>query len=171
MYSGYSQNFWVNLLGFNIIWYLCIFVGNAAVPVVTLLLVMHIALHGQPLIEAQVVILTGILGYAVDCALTLVGFFIFEEVQGITPLWLLFLWLGFSATLRQSLAFFSNNMLYAALFGFLGGSSSYLAAAHFGAVELTLPLVISGLGIGLIWWVLFPVLLWMSRSIESRLCR
>lgn len=171
LFSGHSQNFWVNLLGFNLVWSLCIFVGNPAIPIVVCLLVLHLLLHQQFHTELQVVLMTGSVGYCIDCFLTLLGFFRFDSVQGITPLWLLFLWLAFCATLRQSLAYFSRHRVAAALFGAFGGTSAYMAAAHFGAVELGQSFVISSITLGLIWLLLFPLLVWMSKTIEVELCR
>jgi len=171
LFAGHSQNFWVNLLGFNLVWSLSIFVGNPAIPIVVCLLVLHLLLHQQFHTELQVVLMTGSVGYCIDCFLTLLGFFRFDTVQGITPLWLLFLWLAFCATLRQSLAYFSRHRVAAALFGAFGGTSAYMAAAHFGAVELGQSFVISSITLGLIWILLFPLLVWMSKTIEVELCR
>lgn len=171
LFVGCSQNFWVNLLGFNLVWSLCIFVGNPAIPLVVCLLVLHLLLHEQRRAELQVILLTGSVGYSIDCFLTLMGFFSFESVQGITPLWLVFLWLAFCATLRQSLAYFSKNKVHAALFGAVGGSFAYMMAAHFGAVELVQPFLFSAVSLGLIWAFLFPLLLWLSKTIEVESCR
>ena len=171
MFSGYSQNFWVNLLGFNLVWSLSIFLGNDALIIVLTLLLMHMLFHKQPLLEFQIVLITGLIGYCVDCILTLVGFFRFDQVQGITPIWLLLLWFGFCATLRQSLAFFASKRPIAILAGAIGGSFAYMAAAHFNAVELSLPLLMSAVSIAAIWAVLFPLLIWMSQSLEGYLCQ
>ena len=171
MFSGYSQNFWVNLVGFNLVWSLSIFLGNDALIFVLALLLMHVLFHKQPLLEFQIVLITGLIGYCVDCILTLLGFFRFDEVQGITPIWLLLLWFGFCATLRQSLAFFASKQFITVLAGAIGGCFAYMAAAHFNAVELTLPLLLSAVSIAAIWAVLFPLLIWMSQSLEGYLCQ
>lgn len=169
-FSGHSENFWINLLGFNLIWSLSIFLGNLALPYVVTLLVLHILFHTQPQVELQVILLTGLMGYSVDCLLTLAGFFRFEAVQGVTPLWLLFLWFSFCATLRQSLVFFRKTKFLTAAFGALGGSFAYMMAAHFQAVEFSHSFLLSGFSLALIWLLLFPSLIWFSKEIEERLC-
>jgi hypothetical protein len=171
MFSGYSQIFWVNLLGFNLVWSLSIFLGNDALLIVLALLLMHMLFHKQPILELQIVLITGLIGYCVDCILTLLGFFRFDDVQGITPIWLLFLWFGFCATLRQSLVFFASKQLIAIIAGAIGGSFAYIAAAHFNAVELTQPLLLSAASIAAVWAVLFPLLIWISQSLEGYLCQ
>lgn len=168
--SGRSQNFWLNLLGFNLIWAGSIFFGNSALIIVALLLLLHFLLHSTPLIEAQIVFITALLGYCIDCALTLLGFFQFEKVQGITPFWLIFLWIGFCCTLRESLVFFSGKPLLSIPFGAVAGSVAYMAAANFGAVQLPLPILTSLLILAALWAVLFPLLLWISSNMEEYLC-
>lgn len=164
LFSGLSQRFWVNALGFNLIWALCIFYGNTLLPVVLLLLLCHLFMHRQPRRELLVVVGLGSLGYAIDTVLTLLGLFQFEPVQLIAPLWLLILWFGFCATLRQSLSFFRSHLLLSALAGAAGGSFAYLAAANFGAVMLGLPVLQSGLVIAAVWALLFPLFIRLSHS-------
>ncbi|MGH1460955.1 MAG: DUF2878 domain-containing protein [Neptuniibacter sp.] len=170
LFSGHSQNFWVNLLGFNLIWSLCIFLGNDALIIVVILLLLHFCFHIQPVVEIQVVLVTGLMGYCIDCVLTILGVFRFENTLGITPLWLLLLWIGFCATLRQSLSFFNGKTYIAPIAGAIGGCFAYMAAANFNAVELTQSWLVSAVLIALIWAFLFPLLLWMSKSIEAYLC-
>ena len=168
--SGKSQNFWCNLIGFNLLWACCILLGNSVLIAVILLLLVHFLFHSTPLVEVQVVFITAILGYSIDCALTLLGFFQFEEVQGITPFWLIFLWIGFCCTLRTSLAFFSGKLFLSIPVGAVAGSMAYMAAANFGAVQLILPALTSALVLAVIWAVMFPLLLWISSNLEEYLC-
>lgn len=162
MLFGLSWKIWINFLGFNLIWALSIFSGNEAMLWVLLLLLLHFLIIAEPLVELKVVLATAFLGYSVDCLLTLLGVFRFEQVQGITPIWLVLLWIGFCSTLRHSLYFFSNKHLIASLAGAIAGSFTYLLAAHFGAVELPLSPVISAAVLASVWAVLFPVLMWIS---------
>lgn len=138
MLFGLSWKIWINFWGFNLIWALSIFSGNEAMLWVLLLLVLHFLIITKPLIELLVVLATALLGYSIDCLLTLLGVFKFEQVQGITPIWLILLWVGFCSTLRHSLNFFSQKYLTASFAGAIAGSFTYLLAAHFGAVELWL---------------------------------
>ncbi len=168
--SGKSQNFWCNLIGFNLIWACCIFLGNSVLIAVVLLLLLHFLFHSTPMVEIQIVSITAILGYSIDCGLTLLGFFQFEKVQGITPLWLIFLWIGFCCTLRESLEFFSRKLFLSIPAGAVAGSMAYMGAANFGAVHLILPTLTSAIILAVIWAVVFPLLLWISSNLEEYLC-
>lgn len=169
-FSGQSQNLWVNLIGFNLVWAMCVVFGNSLLILVMFLLLLHVLFHQEPLIELSIIFLLGLIGYCIDCVLTLVGVFRFEQVQGITPLWLLFLWFAFCATLRQSLSFLGNRKYLAVFAGACGGSFAYFAAAKLGAVEFGFPFLTTATLIALIWSVLFPLFLWMSQAIEGYLC-
>ena len=79
LFSGISECFWINLTGFQLIWWLSVLLGNSAVPVVLLLLVLHIAFHSQPLREIRVLLVCAILGFTVDGLLTLGGVFVFNQ--------------------------------------------------------------------------------------------
>ncbi|MCW9052093.1 MAG: DUF2878 domain-containing protein [Motiliproteus sp.] len=130
MFQGYSQNLWVNLLGFNLIWWLCILYGDKVLLPVSLLLLLHLLLHRTPVIEMMTLFICGGLGFAVDSLLTLAGVFRFESSSILPPLWLALLWLSFTATLRQSLRWFRGRYRLAACAGALAGSTTYLAAAQ-----------------------------------------
>ncbi|WP_372738916.1 DUF2878 domain-containing protein [Neptunomonas sp.] len=174
MLFGLSWKIWINFIGFNLIWVLSIFSGNESVLWVSLLLLVHFVLISKPFIELSVVLTTALLGYSVDCLLTLLGVFRFEQVQGITPIWLMFLWIGFCSTLRHSLSFFSEKYILASAAGAIAGSITYLSAAHFGAVELPLSPALSVAVLASVWAVLFPSLLWisfaLSQVMSKRLC-
>ncbi len=72
------------------------------------------------------------------------------------------LWFCFSATLRQSMAFFHGRWAVAALCGGIFGSLTYIAASNFGVVTFGLPLLQTFTVLMLVWMVLFPLLLWLS---------
>lgn len=164
---GISQNFWVNFTGFQLIWWLSILYGNSAALPVTILILLHLLLHTQPLIELFTLILTSLLGFSIDFLLTLNGVFIFTESEAV-PLWLGLLWLGFCATLRNSLSFFSGRYLLSAFVGSVGGSTTYLAAATLGAVELGFSPITVFIILLLIWAGLFPLLIFLSHRIGVR---
>lgn len=163
MFSGASHNFWINFLGFQLSWWLCILFANAWLAVVWLLLALHLFFHRDPIVEARSVLICAVIGFSIDTLLTSQGIFIFHTNPVVPPVWLLALWLTFSATLRQSLSFFSKHYVMAVIFGALGGSGAYLAAEKFGEVSFGLSHWHSALLLACIWAVLFPVLIWLSH--------
>ena len=119
--------------------------------------------YREPIVEAWSVLICATTGFVIDTLLTYQGVFIFHNNAVVPPVWLFALWLTFSATLRQSLSFFSKHYLMAAIFGALGGSGAYLAAEKFGEVSFGLTHWHSGLLLACIWAVLFPLLIWLSH--------
>jgi hypothetical protein len=82
-----------------------------------------------------------------------------------TPYWLALLWLIFSLSLKYSLVFFQRiHIIGQALFGGIFGTLSYIAGAEFGAVDLPYGLWVTVGVLAVIWSVLFPVLLFVSRG-------
>lgn len=168
LFTGLSQNFWVNLCGFQLVWWLTILGRDQTQSLILFLLLMHLLLHARAALELRVVLLCGLLGYAVDTCLTFMGVFTFREhVSGaaLPPLWLLLLWFGFCATLRQSLSMFIEKLALAAVCGAVAGSLTYLTAAKLGAVMLEYGMVSTGILLAIIWAVLFPVLLWIADNL------
>jgi hypothetical protein len=170
MFSGVSEYFWVNLLGFNLLWSLSIFYGDDALAFVSILLICHLFFHSNPISEMLVVSLAGAIGYAVDSVLMQQGVFsfgsgLFDASWGVAPAWLLLLWFGFCATLRQSLRFFATHLGLSTLLGAVVGSLTYLLASVLGAVVFPLSSVVTVLMLAAIWAVLFPFLLWLSRFV------
>lgn len=171
-FTGLSQVLWVNVVVFQLLWWLSILGRDHPQSLIFFLLLMHLLLHSRPMAEAKVLLICGVLGYSVDAALTFLGVFIFQEhVDGVylPPLWLLFLWFGFSATLRQSLVFFADKRFLAAICGALAGSLTYLSAAQLGSVSLGYSVQDTILLLALVWAVLFPVLLRLSELLDKNL--
>lgn len=165
MFSGASQIFWINLAGFQLIWWLCILLGNTSLPIVLFLLVLHVVFHSQPLQETLAIFSCAIFGFVVDLLLTSKGLFIFNGSSSLPPIWLFALWLGFSATLRQSLDYFSSHYVLAAFLGAIGGSAAYLAAEAMGAVEFGASELYMATFLAFIWFLLFPLLSWLSHLV------
>lgn len=164
----YSEIAWVNFLGFQLVWWSCVLLGNSAVPVVLVALALHLYFHSQPRREAALVLVAACLGIVVDSALTLLGVFQFPNDTWLIPLWLIVLWFGFCATLRQGLNFLDGRYLVGAALGAIGGSTSYLSAAKLGAVELGLSWISTTVILTLIWALLMPTLLYCRHCLEVR---
>lgn len=175
MFSGISQNFWINLIGFQIIWWVCVLFGNTWLAITWALLGCHLLFHREPISEACYILICATIGFGIDALLTFKGIFIFQESvfqdsslkesSSIPPLWLFALWISFSATLRQSLGFFSKHYVLAAILGAVGGSGSYLTAEKFDQVSFGFPTWDTGFLLAFIWLILFPLLIWISHYI------
>lgn len=157
MQSGFSEKTWINLIGFQLAWWLAVLAGALAWPVLLFLIALHLLFHRQPLIEVQVIVVVALLGFSIDTLLMHAGIFIFTEGALLPPLWLFVLWLCFAATLRQGLKWFSDKPLISAIAGAIGGSLSYIGGAKLGAVELGQPFWLAACMLMLTWSLLFPL--------------
>ncbi len=82
---------------------------------------------------------TGVIGFAVDSALSGSGVLTFltnRPGAWLSPPWMVALWINFAATLRSSLAWLSPRPFLGGLLGFFGGPLSYWAGERLGAIEL-----------------------------------
>ncbi|WP_315981510.1 DUF2878 family protein [Aliamphritea spongicola] len=80
VWHGLSENIWVNLLWFQLLWWLSILQTDSARWPVLLLLVAHLLMHRHLFTEALVITACGCLGFIVDSFLTLLGFFRFSPI-------------------------------------------------------------------------------------------
>ncbi|WP_136679863.1 DUF2878 domain-containing protein [Neptunomonas sp. XY-337] len=165
---GWSERFWVNAIGFQAVWWGSILLGDTAAFAVLALLALHLAFHSQPIVEARVVIASGVVGFSVDSLLTVAGVFTFPSlILSLPPIWLLLLWFAFSATLRNSLSVLRKYRVLASVLGAVAGASTYIAAAKLGAVELSFGYLATFLLLLPVWAVLFPCLLVLTEKLEE----
>jgi hypothetical protein len=153
---------WVQLLGFNLFWFVAVAWQHPA-PLLGLL-----AMHGlfSPQRGRDLRLLPiALAGCLLDALLWQLG--LFEFAAGF-PLWLALLWLGFALTLAHGLRWLVVLPRWQqALIGGLGGASSYLVGAAMGAVHLPWGLWISGSVLTVIWAVWLPVLLWTMVKLDA----
>ena len=160
--------FLANALGFQLVWWLSVLGQGQWTLIVLAILGFHLLLVFDQAREAKVLLSVTALGVVTDSTLTLIGLFEFNEgTESIIPVWLIFLWLGFAASLNHSLSMFHRNPWLAALAGGVFGSLSYLAAMRLGAVSFPLGVMVTGLVLLVVWAVLFPVSLWLARWVSS----
>ena len=153
---------WMQLLGFNLFWFMAVAWQQPA-PLLGLL-----ALHGlfSPQRRRDLRLLPlALAGCLLDALLWQLG--LFEFAAGF-PVWLVLLWLGFALTLAHGLRWLVVLPRWQqALIGGFGGASSYLAGAAMGAVHLPWGLWISGSVLAVIWMAWLPVLLWTMGKLDA----
>lgn len=164
-----------NIFGFQLVWWACILFGNIALPIAFILIAGHIYFHQNSLTELRVILLCGFTGFIVDSVLKLTGVFAFDN-QAFYPLsatylappvWLLALWFAFSATIRNSLNYFRNQLALASVLGGISGAGSYIAAERLGAVIFPYGLLNTSIVLVTLWAILFPVLILISERVET----
>jgi len=137
---------------------------------VALVLLVHFVLIEDRLSELSLLLVTGILGFCFDTALSAAG--IVTPRGHILPHpfsqpWMVSLWLNFAATLNVSLEWLKGRYLLAAIFGAVGGAGSYYGGARLGAT-LALPDV-QGIIILIVGWgIVTPILVWLAGRFQKK---
>lgn len=155
-----------NAACFQIGWFACVLGGDLlAIGVTAIILLAHSQLIMQAKKEWGLLLLTALLGIALDTMWVATGVLEFDPSTIFVPLWLVCLWIVFSTTLSHSMAWLQQRLLLAALLGAVAGPASYLAGAGLANVTIVEPAVQSIALIALAWSILFPLLLFVARGI------
>ena len=135
------------------------------VPVLTINLVMASDRRGELKLWAA----AGIIGFLFDTALVAAGEFAPRRhlfPYPFSPPWMVGLWIGFAATLNQSLGWLHARPLLAAMFGAVGGPLAYYGGARLGAT-VAIPGVEEVMILSIGWGVMTPLLFKLAKSLRS----
>ena len=153
---------WAQLLGFNLYWLLAVKWQQPG-PLL-LMLLLHFLFSPRRRQDWRL-IPVALAGCLLDILLWRLGLFQFPSGF---PLWLLLLWCGFALTLSHGLRWLRPLPRWQqALFGMVGGASSYVAGAAMEAVHLPWGIWISTALLAVIWMWWLPVLLWVTVTLEG----
>lgn len=159
-------------VAFQLGWAACVFLGNTGA-----LLAFCVLLPLQSLWpprrsgrEWVLVLAFSTAGLGMDLAWQAAGLITFEgEIAfGIAP-WLVVLWLMFSGTLLQSLAFLQRKLLLAAILGAAAGPLSYLAGIAAGAATSPHGAWTITLWLAPAWALFLPATCYLARSPTPRI--
>lgn len=153
---------WAHLLGFNLYWLLAV-KWQPPGPLLAILL-LHFLFSPSRQRDWRLLPIA-VAGCLLDALLWQLGLFRFPAGF---PLWLALLWLGFALTLAHGMRWLLRLPRWQqALFGMVGGTSSYVAGAAMGAVNLPWGIWISTALLAVIWMWWLPVLLWVMVKLEG----
>ncbi|MEC7816169.1 MAG: DUF2878 domain-containing protein [Pseudomonadota bacterium] len=162
----------VNFVLFQIGWFACVvYPGMAAVGLVVVFLGLHMALVSQKrFAELQFIGFGVVLGSLMDTlwfrtdVLSLVG----NEDVLIAPPWLVAIWVIFMTTLCHSLNWVGQKKWLPWVLAPFAGPFAYWSASKLGIVTLPdLWISLAAMAVG--WMLLFPLLLFVRRSLYSEL--
>lgn len=80
------------------------------------------------------------------------------------PVWMVGLWVNFATTLHVSLAWLRGRFVAAALAGAAAGPLSYFGGQRLGAITLHPEPLVWITGIGLLWAIATPALVWVAEE-------
>jgi hypothetical protein len=157
----------VNLAIYQLCWFICVIGGNSYFWLAVPLLGLHLVFTDKRKADMALMAVFLVVGIVVDGSLKFFGFFTFTSDFVILPPWLALIWLAFATLPNHSLSWMLSRPLLSILFGFMGGPLAYWAGAKLGAASFALPLVESLLGLGLLWSVLWPLLMQVCKRINA----
>lgn len=168
----------INLIGFQLCWFLCVAYGESMVLVVPLLwialqpvllnnlLASKNAMNSSRLSGEYLLVLAAVFaGCVIEYGLAYAG--VWAEPSTITvPLWLIALWALFAGCIYHSFAWLQGRYLLAAALAAISAPLSYIAGAalnqHYELAAGWFPLVL----IGGVWSLIMPSMLYLARRLE-----
>jgi hypothetical protein len=164
----------LNFAAFYTGWITCV-LGAAAgrfwlgPALVAVLLVAHLSSTADPKSEGRLIATVGFAGFVLESVMASVGLYSFIHTGSHTwlcPPWMVALWLIFASTLNGSLAWLADRYTLAAMVGAVAGPISYFAGARLGAIALPPSIGVSVIGLGLVWAMIMPTLLWLRGAMR-----
>ncbi|MDU9032917.1 DUF2878 domain-containing protein [Pseudomonas corrugata] len=149
----------VNALWLQFGWWICVLGAQRPwlLPLVAVGLALHLCLCPGFKGEVKALLRTALAGCALDSLLGALEVFRFDTWP--LPLWLALLWLVLASGLRHSLAWAGRPFWRGALLGAMGGPLAYIGGARVADVAMPLGAMETGLLLGAVWTMAFPLLL------------
>ncbi len=156
-----------NLAAFQIVWFACVYSAAAGAPWLGVAaLAASLALQFRTM-DVKLFGAAAALGLGGEWALHAVAVTGYPP-QAWTgepiPAWMIALWVNFASTLKASLAWLQGRYVFATMAGAVAGPVSYWGGERLGAITLHPdPAVWIG-GVGLLWALATPLLVWLSEA-------
>jgi hypothetical protein len=166
------MKFWASLIGYQLVWFTAVMGagrGLAWPGIVAALLYAAGQLATTRLYKTNLLLMAIaiVMGLMVDSGLIRAGLARFAApwpITGMAPAWILALWVAFSLTFTQSLAYLQTRLWLAALLGALGGPLAYIGAQRgWHAIAFANPSWRALVYLSVSWGLATPVLAWLAR--------
>jgi hypothetical protein len=133
-----------NIIAYQVAWFACVLGAANQLPwigttVALVVVALHLLMSSQRKIEFKLVVAAAAIGLVLDSALMMSEMVSFSSgvfIDGITPHWMLGLWIAFATTLSVSMRWLVTRPLLAIAFGALGGPVAYYAGMKLGAITI-----------------------------------
>lgn len=165
----------INIAAYQVAWFACVlgaanqlpWIGTATALIIALV---HVLRAQNAAVELKLIGIAIVLGLTIDSGLAsarMVEFNTGVLIEGMTPHWMLALWIAFATTLLHSLNWLIKRPAWAALFGAVGGPAAYYAGVKLDAMTVTAGAT-SFIAIGAAWalamWLLAKAVAYVTTS-------
>lgn len=164
----------VNIVVFQIAWLSSVIGAAQQMPwlgpvAVLVALILHFRAARNPFEEMLLVACCALMGAAFDSVLVAAGWVTYKAglfSDYLAPYWIITMWMLFATTLNVSMRWLRGRPKSAALLGFYGGPTSYLAGQALGGIVIVDQVAaLSALAIG--WAVMMPILMRLSENLDG----
>ena len=164
----------VNFVVFQVAWLSSVIGGAQQMPwlgplTVLVALVLHFRAAHKPFEEMLLVASCALMGATFDSILVSAGWVTYKAGlfnEYFAPYWIITMWMLFATTLNVSMRWLRGKPKFAALLGFYGGPTSYLAGQALGGIVIVNQFAaMAALAIG--WAIIMPVLMWLSENLDG----
>jgi len=166
------MKFWASLIGYQLVWFTAVIGAGRGLSwpgIVAALFYAagQLAAARRYRTDLSLMATAIVMGLLLDSGLLRGGLARFAApgpISGMTPAWILGLWVAFSLTFTQSLAYLQSRLWLAALLGALGGPLAYLGAQRgWHAIAFADPSWRALLYLSVGWGLATPGLAWLAR--------
>ncbi|UYM14035.1 DUF2878 domain-containing protein [Endozoicomonas euniceicola] len=176
----FSKRHVTNILLFVTGWIVCLSTSptNAsstiALATTLTIVLIHLKFMGSWEKEKEVLLITLLLGSAVDSFAGNLNLLEFSTSNRLLPLWMACVWALAGTTLRHGMTLCQSNYWRASLAGFLFGLVHYFSINQISDVALSSPAWLSIVLMAIVWSILAPVLMafstvWLERYKRSNM--
>lgn len=158
------MNILVNVILYQVVWFLCVFKENDGALIALVLLCIHLYFTTCRYKDMRMMALLLAIGVLIDGTLHFAGFMTYNVRAIPIPFWLAVVWLALATLPHHSLRWLKERPFLSSLLGALGGPLAYWAGVKAGAASFTLPLISSLLLLAVIWGVLWPFTMYIANK-------
>ncbi len=159
------MSLFINVLIYQVVWFLCVFKGYTGALISLLLLLAHLIRSPHREADLKMMFALLIIGVIVDGIIHQAGF-ISYRVDGVPiPFWLAVIWLALAILPHHSLRWLKKRPLLSSLFAAVGGPLAYWAGVRMGSAEFNGPLLQSLTLLAVVWALLWPVAMAIANRI------
>lgn len=155
----------INVLIYQIVWFLCVLMGNVGAFLSLFLLALHLFRSPYLREDLKMMAVLLLIGLVVDGAIRYGGLISFTVDGFPIPLWLAVIWLALAILPHHALNWLKGRPLLSVVFAAVGGPLAYWAGVRFGSAEFNAPLLFSLALLAVVWAVLWPLTMAVANHI------
>ena len=158
----------INVLIYQIIWFLCVFKGDFGAFLSLGLLIGHLLWSPLRKADLQMMCVLLIMGLIIDGLISYAGV-VSYRVDGVPiPFWLAVIWLALAILPHHSLRWLKGRPLLSSLFAAVGGPLAYWAGVKAGSATFNAPLFSSLTLLAIVWALFWPIAMSVANRLAPR---